>query len=43
MPGEKEWEYRERALAEGLSLPDDVRANLRGLTEDLGIKKPSWL
>ena len=42
LPGEKEWEYRTRALAEGTPLPPDVRASLRGLAEDLGLKA-DWL
>lgn len=37
LPGEKEWEYREQALANGMSLPADVRASLQGLAEDVGI------
>jgi len=37
LPGEMEWERRERALAEGLELPSDVTASLRGLAEDLGL------
>lgn len=42
LPGEKEWEYREQALAHGLSLPADVRASLRGLADDLGMNE-SWV
>jgi LDH2 family malate/lactate/ureidoglycolate dehydrogenase len=37
LPGEKEWEYQEKALARGLALPEDVRASLQGLAEDLGM------
>ena len=37
LPGEKEWECREDALARGLALPEDVRVSLRGLAEDLGM------
>jgi LDH2 family malate/lactate/ureidoglycolate dehydrogenase len=37
LPGEKEWEYRAKALAEGIALPQDVRASLKGLAEDLGM------
>ena len=37
LPGEMEWERRERALAEGLELPSDVIASLHGLAEDLGL------
>jgi len=43
LPGEKEFDYQARALAEGLDLPDDVRTNLRGVAEDVGLTKPSWL
>ena len=39
LPGEKEWEYRADALASGLALPQDVRASLKGLAEDLGIEE----
>ncbi len=35
LPGEMEWERRNRALAEGIELPEDVVANLRGLAEEL--------
>ena len=38
LPGEKEWDNRERALREGLSLPHDVLENLRGLAEDLSLE-----
>ena len=38
LPGEKEWEYREDALANGIALPQDVRASLQGLAEDLGMR-----
>jgi len=37
LPGEKEWEYRAKALAEGIALPQDVRASLKGLAEDCGM------
>lgn len=37
LPGEKEWAYREDALAYGIALPQDVRASLGGLAEDLGM------
>ena len=39
LPGEKEWEYRAKTLAEGIALPQDVRASLQGLAEDLGIEE----
>lgn len=37
LPGEREWENRERALKEGLSLPPDVLTSLRGLAEDYSL------
>ena len=37
LPGEIEWERREKALAAGIDLPDDVVASLRGLAEDLDL------
>ena len=37
LPGEKEWEKRDEALAEGIALPEDVVAKLRELAEDLGL------
>jgi len=42
VPGEMEWEHRRKALAEGLSLPADVLASLRGLAEDLDMTV-EWL
>ena len=38
LPGEKEYEHRAESLAQGLNLPKDVRASLRGLADDQGIK-----
>jgi LDH2 family malate/lactate/ureidoglycolate dehydrogenase len=35
LPGEMEWERREKSLSEGIELPADVVTNLRGLAEDL--------
>src|SRR5881397_224412 len=35
LPGEMEWERREKALVEGIDLPDDVVASLRALAEEL--------
>jgi LDH2 family malate/lactate/ureidoglycolate dehydrogenase len=35
LPGEMEWERRERALREGIPLPPDVVESLRGLADDL--------
>jgi ureidoglycolate dehydrogenase (NAD+) len=37
LPGEMEWERREKALVEGIDLPDDVVASLSGLAEDLNL------
>lgn len=42
VPGEMEWEKRRAALARGLPLPEDVRASLRGLAEDVGLSV-DWL
>ena len=40
LPGEMEWERRERALREGIELPPDVVESLIGLAEDVGISFP---
>ncbi|MCA9910839.1 MAG: Ldh family oxidoreductase [Anaerolineae bacterium] len=40
LPGEMEWERRERALREGIELPPDVVESLIGLAEDVGIPFP---
>jgi LDH2 family malate/lactate/ureidoglycolate dehydrogenase len=37
LPGEMEWEQRERALAEGVLLPPDVVESITALADDLGI------
>jgi ureidoglycolate dehydrogenase (NAD+) len=37
LPGEIEWLKREKALREGIQLPDDVVASLAGLAEDIGL------
>jgi len=37
LPGEMEWEARERALREGMILPDHVMVRLKGLAEDYGL------
>jgi len=37
LPGEMEWERRESALVQGIDLPDDVVASLRGLAGDLNL------
>jgi ureidoglycolate dehydrogenase (NAD+) len=42
VPGEMEWEKRRDALANGIALPEDVRAGLRGVAADLGLKA-DWL
>ena len=42
VPGEIEWQKRREALANGIPLPADVLASLRGLAEDLGLKA-DWL
>ena len=34
LPGEIEWGNRERALAEGIAMPEDALISLRGLAED---------
>lgn len=42
LPGDKEWDNRERALRDGIELPEDVIESLRGLAEDLSVEA-SWL
>ncbi len=37
VPGEIEWERRDKALAEGIELPGDVVANLEALADDLSM------
>jgi LDH2 family malate/lactate/ureidoglycolate dehydrogenase len=37
LPGEKEWEHRDRALRHGLVLPPDVMQSVQVLSEELGI------
>ena len=37
LPGEMEWNNREKALAEGIVMPEDVLISLRGLAEDSGL------
>lgn len=37
VPGEMEWEKREIALQQGITLPPDVVESLRGLAEDVGL------
>jgi len=36
LPGEMEWEKREKALKEGMLLPDHVMVRLQGLADDYG-------
>ncbi len=38
LPGEMEWERRDRALVEGMILPPDVVDSLMGLAQDVGIE-----
>ncbi|HUR46191.1 MAG TPA: Ldh family oxidoreductase, partial [Candidatus Saccharimonadales bacterium] len=42
VPGEMEWEHYERAMKEGITLPEDVRANLRKAA-DMARLFPEWL
>ena len=37
LPGEMEWERRHAALVDGIALPPDVVASLRGLASDIGL------
>jgi LDH2 family malate/lactate/ureidoglycolate dehydrogenase len=37
LPGEREWEHRDRVLQNGLVLPADVVMTLRGLCDDIGM------
>jgi LDH2 family malate/lactate/ureidoglycolate dehydrogenase len=37
LPGEMEWERRDKALREGMQLPEDVIASLAGLARDVGL------
>lgn len=42
VPGEMEWERRDRALTHGIRLPDDGVTNLRKAAEMTGLA-PEWL
>ena len=42
VPGEMEWERRDRALTHGIPLPEDVVINLRKAAEMTGLA-PEWL
>ena len=37
-PGEMEWERRQKALVEGILLPEDVRLAVHGLSQELGVE-----
>jgi len=37
LPGEMEWERRHAALVDGIALPPDIVASLRGLASDIGL------
>ena len=43
LPGEIEWEKHERALRDGIDLPEDVAANLRLLAAESGLPAEEWL
>ena len=38
LPGEIEWERRQRALVEGIVLPEDVRISVAELSQELGLE-----
>jgi LDH2 family malate/lactate/ureidoglycolate dehydrogenase len=42
VPGEMEWQHRKNALTNGIPLPEDVTASLRGLADDLDLEA-AWL
>ena len=42
LPGEMEWNNRERALAGGIDMPEDVLISLRGLAEDSGLNPADY-
>ncbi len=43
LPGEMEWERREKALTDGIQLPDDVAVNVRKLAEELNLDLKQFL
>ncbi len=43
LPGDREWETRERSLREGVLLPADVTASLAGLADDHGMDLSRFL
>ena len=40
LPGEIEWERRQKALVEGIILPEDVRVSAAELARELGLESP---
>jgi ureidoglycolate dehydrogenase (NAD+) len=40
LPGEMEWERRQRALVEGIVLPEDVRISVAEVARELGLEFP---
>jgi LDH2 family malate/lactate/ureidoglycolate dehydrogenase len=41
LPGEMEWDHRERALREGIELPEDVLVNLREVARETRLELPA--
>jgi len=37
LPGEMEWERRDKALREGIRMPEEVLRSLAGLAQDVGL------
>lgn len=42
LPGEMEWDHRERALRAGIEFPEDVLISLRGLADDSGLDPAAY-
>ena len=42
LPGEMEWNNREKALVDGIAMPEDVLISLRGLAEDSGLNPANF-
>jgi ureidoglycolate dehydrogenase (NAD+) len=42
LPGEMEWNNREKALADGIVMPEDVLISLRGLADDSGLNPANF-
>lgn len=40
LPGDLEWDQRDRSRREGIALPEDVRLSVAGVAEDVGIAVP---